>query len=89
MANVRFNKESFDDFLWYVTNDKNKVKKIKELINDISRNGEKEGIGHPEPLKDNLSGYYSREIDKKNRLVYRVEEETICILSVKTHYGDK
>lgn len=57
------------------------------MIKDIERNGADKGIGKPEPLKENLSGYWSRRIDDKNRLVYRVDEnEDIIVYSCKGHY---
>jgi len=71
------------------TEDKRTLKKINKLIKDIIRNGN-EGIGNPEPLKNNLSGYWSREIDEKNRLVYRIlDDDRIEIIQCKGHYGDK
>ena len=64
------------------------IKKINQLIKDIERNGNS-GIGKPEPLKGDLSGFWSREIDQKNRLVYRIMESELQIIQCKTHYGDK
>ena len=66
---------------------KKTLKKINELLRDIERNGNN-GIGKPEPLKHNMSGWWSREIDKKNRLVYRIVDTHIEILQCKTHYND-
>lgn len=59
-------------------------KKISSLINDISRNGNV-GMGKPEPLTGNLSGYWSRRINDKDRLIYRIDEENIYILSCRYH----
>ena len=72
-------------------NDKSALKKVKGFIKEIIRSDNPyEGTGMPEPLKDDLSGYYSRRIDKKNRFVYRVCEfdgqEAIEILSCYGHY---
>jgi len=65
------------------------LKKIRTLIKDIIRNGYT-GIGHPEPLKDNLTGYWSREIDDKNRLIYRIlDDDRIEIVQCRGHYEDK
>ena len=58
------------------------------LIKDIERNGHN-GLGSPEPLKGNLSGFWSRRIDKKNRLVYRIADNVIQIIQCRTHYGEK
>ena len=63
-------------------------KKINQLFADIERN-DNDGIGHPEPLKGNLSGYWSRAIDEKHRLVYKIEDEIIKIIQCKNHYNDK
>ncbi|MCR5698469.1 MAG: Txe/YoeB family addiction module toxin [Treponemataceae bacterium] len=78
----------WEQYLFWQVQDKKILKKINRLLDDISRNGYK-GIGHPEPLKGNLSGWYSREIDDKNRLVYKIENEDIIILQCKNHYFDK
>ncbi|NLC43088.1 MAG: Txe/YoeB family addiction module toxin [Clostridiales bacterium] len=61
------------------------LKKINELILDIGRNGN-EGIGKPEPLKHELSGYWSRRITDAHRLIYSTDEENIYIASCKGHY---
>jgi toxin YoeB len=65
--------------------DKRVLKKINSLLKDIQRNGNT-GIGKPEPLKGNLSGYWSRRIDEYNRLVYKVEGDDTIIISCKGHY---
>lgn len=61
------------------------IKRINQLIKDIRRNPF-DGIGKPEPLKENLSGFWSRRIDKENRLVYAVEDSSVVIISCKGHY---
>ena len=63
------------------------LKKINQLVKDISRNPF-EGIGKPEPLKENLAGYWSRRIDEEHRLVYIVEEDRVLIFSCKGHYDN-
>jgi len=69
--------------------DKRAIKKINQLIKDIIRNGN-EGLGHPEPLKYELESYWSREIDEKNRLIYKIYENgEILIVHCKGHYFDK
>ncbi len=77
----------WEQYLYWQENDKKILKKLNKLIRDIERNGN-DGIGHPEPLKENLSGLWSREIDKKNRLVYKVENDCIVIYQCKNHYSD-
>ena len=74
------------DYLYWQTQDKKTLKRINELIKDIERNGNL-GIGKPEPLKGNLSGLWSRRIDEYNRLVYRIREDMLEIVSCSDHYG--
>ena len=62
------------------------IKTTHDLINDIERNGVDKGKGQPEPLKYELSGYWSRRIDIANRLVYKIEDNTLYIVQCGTHY---
>lgn len=80
--------DAWDDYLYWQTQDKKTLKRINTLIKDIDRNGY-EGIGKPEPLTGNRSGYWSRRIDEQNRLVYKIVEGTIRIAQCRTHYGNK
>lgn len=64
------------------------LRKINQLIEDIARNGN-EGIGKPEPLKGNLSGFWSRRINDKDRLIYKVDSENIYILACRYHYDER
>ena len=77
--------ESWNDYLYWQTQDKKTLKRINKLIRDVKR-APFEGIGKPEPLKENLSGFWSRRIDETNRLVYVVEETAIVIISCRYHY---
>ncbi|MGM9532023.1 Txe/YoeB family addiction module toxin [Intestinibacter sp.] len=86
--NKVFTKNGWEDYIYWQTQDKKTLKRINTLIEDISRNGN-EGIGKPEPLKGNLSGYWSRRIDDKNRLVYKIDDKNIYILACRYHYSDK
>lgn len=79
--------EAWDDYLYWQTQDKKTIKRINELIKDAKRNGYS-GIGKPEPLKNELSGFWSRRIDDQNRLVYRIRDGILEILSCKGHYDD-
>lgn len=80
--------EAWDDYLYWLKQDKKTIKKINELIKDIKRNGY-EGIGKPEPLKHDLAGWWSRKIDEKNRLVYRlIGNDTVEIMQCKGHYKE-
>ena len=80
--------EAWKEYVYWQTQDKKTLKKINNLVKDIERNGH-EGIGNPEPLKHEWSGYWSRTIDEKNRLIYRIDEDTIEIAICGGHYGDK
>jgi toxin YoeB len=88
MKKVNFSGNAWEDYLYWQTQDKKTVKRINLLIKDIDRNSY-EGIGKPEPLLGNLTGFWSRRIDEKNRLLYSVENEIIKIFELRTHYGDK
>lgn len=80
--------EAWEEFCYWEVANKKTFKKIKELIKDIDRNGN-EGIGKPEPLRGDLSGYWSRRIDDGNRIVYRIQNDTIMIVQCGSHYRDK
>ena len=87
--NVSFTFDSLEDYIYWQMQDKRTLKKINQLIADIIRNGNN-GIGHPEPLKHDLSGKWSRTIDDKNRLTYSIHADGMVeILGCKGHYGDK
>lgn len=79
---------AWEDYLYWQTQDKKTLKKINELLKDIERNGYK-SKGKPEPLKGNLSGFWSVRIDQKNRLIFRIEDGEIEIVQCRTHYDDK
>lgn len=88
MGNLSFSESGWEDYLFWQTQDKKTLKRINLLLQDILRNGN-DGIGKPEPLRENLSGFWSRRIDGTNRLVYRISEDTIEIISCRAHYDDK
>ena len=77
--------EAWRDYLWWQGQDRKTLKRINALIQDIERGGY-EGLGKPEPLSANLAGFWSRRIDEKNRLVYRITDGVLEILSCKGHY---
>ena len=79
---------AWDEYLYWQSQDKKTLKRIHNLIKDIERNGY-EGIGKPEPLKHDWSGYWSAHIDNKNRLIFRIVNDTIEIARCESHYGDK
>ena len=83
-----FTTSAWEDFTYWQDLDRKTLKRIIKLIKDIDRN-HYDGIGKPEPLVGDLSGYWSRRIDSKNRIVYKIEDETIKIIQCGSHYRDK
>jgi len=88
MNNIIFTADAWEDYLYWQAQDKKTLKRINQIIKDIARNPY-EGIGKPEPLRGNFSGYWSRRIDNVNRIVYRFENEVIEIYALRTHYKEK
>lgn len=82
---IKFSTAAWDDYLYWQMTDKAILKRINQLIRDIQREPFT-GIGKPEPLKHQLSGYWSRRIDSVHRLVYAVEGETMLIAHCRDHY---
>jgi toxin YoeB len=82
---IVFSKNAWEDYTSWLREDKKVLKKINDLINDIRRTPF-EALGKPEPLRFDLSGLWSRRIDKGHRLVYQVKNENIYIYSCKYHY---
>ena len=79
---------AWEDYLSLQERDKKTLKKINHLLKDIARNGYN-CSGKLEPLKGNYTGYYSVHIDKKNRIVFKIEGDIIIIAECGSHYGDK
>lgn len=82
---------AWEQFEYWLDTDKKVVKKIRTLIKDTKRNGY-DGIGKPEPLKDDLQGLWSKRIDTEHRFVYFIsgfenEKQTLHVISVRYHYG--
>ena len=77
--------KAWEDYLYWQQTDKKTLKRINTLIKDIKRNAF-EGLGDPEPLKHNWTGYWSRRIDRQHRLVYKVTDETIIVVQCRYHY---
>ncbi len=88
MSKLQFLELGWENYVYWQTQDQKTLKKLNKLFADISRNGNS-GLGHPEALSGNLSGWWSREIDKKNRLIYKIEGDIIIVAQCKNHYGDK
>lgn len=77
--------EAWSDYVYWQGQDKKTLKRINKLITDTKRSPF-DGIGKPEPLKENLSGFWSRRIDESNRLVYAVDDNQLIIISCRYHY---
>jgi len=82
---IVFSKNSWEDYLSWQTEDKKMLKKINELIKDIQKTPYT-GIGKPEPLKFDLTGLWSRRIDREHRLVYQVIRDELLIYNCRYHY---
>jgi toxin YoeB len=76
---------SWSDYLYWQGQDKRTLKRVNKLIEEVLRNPF-EGIGKPEPLRENLTGFWSRRIDDTHRLVYAVEDEYLTIIACRYHY---
>ena len=83
-----FSDIAWEDYCYWINQDKKTLKRINLLLKDIERNGN-DGIGKPKPLLGNLNGYWSRRIDDSNRLVYKIKNDTIKIVQCRSHYGEK
>ena len=77
--------EAWNSYVYWQTQDKKTLKRINKLISDVKRSPF-DGIGKPEPLKENLSGFWSRRIDDTNRLIYVVDDTAITVISCRYHY---
>jgi len=82
---IQWDFDAWEDYLYWQQNDKRMVKRINQLIKDIMRHPF-DGIGKPEPLKENLTGFWSRRIDEEHRLVYLAEDHVILIFACRGHY---
>lgn len=85
MKRITFSRNAWEDYISWQREDKKMLRKINDLIKDIQRTPF-EGLGKPEPLKFDLSGYWSRRIDLEHRLVYQYQDNEILIYSCKFHY---
>jgi len=85
MLAVEFAPLAWEDFQYWQTQDKKTLKRIFKLIDECASTPF-EGTGKPEPLKHNLSGYWSRRIDDCNRMVYTVESGALKIIQLRYHY---
>jgi toxin YoeB len=82
---LAWTKEAWKDYRYWQSQDKKTLKRINQLISDTQRTPF-EGVGKPEKLKENLSGFWSRRIDESNRLVYVIDNNQLIIISCRYHY---
>jgi len=82
---VVFTESSWQDYVWFQKNSPKLLKRINELIKDAKRSPFK-GLGKPEPLKSDLSGYWSRRINSEHRLVYGISKTELIVISRRYHY---
>ncbi len=85
MISINWTEKSWEDYLYWQHTDKKTLKRINTLIKEIQRQPF-DGMGNPEPLKYNWSGYWSRRIDREHRLVYKVLDDIIYIAECRYHY---
>ena len=88
MMSVKFSPTALDEFFCLAKREKRIFKALVKIIEDTQRNGIG-GLGHPEQLSGNLSGWWSKRLDEANRMVFRIEYDTVIISKCYTHYGDK
>ncbi|MBE9011401.1 Txe/YoeB family addiction module toxin [Pseudanabaenaceae cyanobacterium LEGE 13415] len=84
---LAWTEEAWNDYLYWQSQDKKTLKRINKLIQETLRSP-LEGIGKPEPLKENLAGFWSRRIDDANRLVYAVDDHYLTIIACRYYYSD-
>jgi toxin YoeB len=83
--NLTFTPSAWDDYQWFLQHDRKLLKRVNQLIKDVIRSP-LEGIGKPEALKGNLSGYWSRRINDEHRLVYAVRDDAVIVIACRFHY---
>ena len=86
MPSPAFLPEAWEDYIYWQSQNKSTLSRINNLLQDISRNGS-EGIGKPEQLRGDMSGWCSRRIDETNRLIYRIEGDFAIIAQCRSHYS--
>lgn len=82
---VTWAEAAWEDYFWWQAQDRQTLRRINRLISDIQRNGNT-GLGKPEALRHNLSGFWSRRITDEHRLVYRINDDCVEIASCRYHY---
>ncbi len=84
---IVFTKKAWNEYISWENEDKRILNKLNTLIEDIVRNGNK-GLGKPEPLIGDLTGFWSRRLTVKDRLVYTIEDDSVLIVKCRNHYGN-
>lgn len=84
---ISWDRDAWDDYLWWQANNRQLLRRINQLIEDVVRNGNAEGIGKPERLRHQYDGYWSRRIDHENRLVYAANDNELHIIACRYHYS--
>ena len=87
MSRILFTEHAWEEYIYWQMQDKRTLRRINQLLRDIQRDPF-DGIGKPEPLRGELSGFWSRRIDECNRIVYRVKDDIVELLQCKGHYDD-
>ncbi|MBU3060305.1 Txe/YoeB family addiction module toxin [Nocardia sp. NEAU-G5] len=85
---LTFTDTGWTDYVHWQREDRQILRKINRLIEDIRRQGNAEGIGKPEPLRQILSGWWSRRIDNEHRIVYRADDDSVTVIACRGHYDD-
>ncbi|MBF6413274.1 Txe/YoeB family addiction module toxin [Nocardia cyriacigeorgica] len=83
---LTFTDTGWTDYLHWQSADRAMLKKLNRLIDEIRRNGNAEGTGKPESLRQNLSGWWSRRIDHEHRIVYRADDDSVIVIACRGHY---
>jgi len=86
MREIKFTNNAWSDYVWWQGQDRKTLKRINGLIESVRRDPFV-GVGKPEPLVGNLSGYWSRRIDDTHRLVYAVDDDAVVVVGCRYHYG--
>ena len=84
---IVFTPSAWNDYIWFQDNDRKLLRRINLLIQDATREPFG-GIGKPEPLKADLSGYWSRRVDERHRLIYAVAADELIIVACRFHYDE-
>src|SRR5260364_7037 len=83
---ICFTEAAWEDYVWWQRQDQKTLRRINQLIHNACRTPF-EGLGKPEPLRESLSGFWSRRIDQANRLVYEDTDRALNVVSCRYHYG--